>query len=260
MFNTDFLAIQREAELEEFANLIPEGARVLELGGGTGQQARLLAARGVDIVSVDVAGSIYENERVFDVIRYDGSHLPFADATFDVVFSSNVLEHVADLPTLLDEMARVLVPGGFGLHAMPTHGWRFWTSVSHYANLVEMLLRCLPAFVPREYSFRETWRAPVRGLRRMAGTVYKGLVPERHGERGNVLTEIGYFHPAWWRRQFGASGWIVEKDRPMRLFYTGYMVLGGRLSLQARARLQRLLGAACQLYLVRPSRDRERAS
>ena len=170
------------------------------------------------------------------------------------MFSSNVLEHVGDLPAMLDEMARVLAPGGVALHVMPTHHWRLWTSIGHYADLSIQLLRCLPLFVPRALSFREISQAPVRGLRAMGGTLWRGRLPDRHGERGNVVTEWRYFHPSWWRRLFAEHGWQLLEDRPLQLFYSGYMVLGPRLSLRTRRMLSRPLGAACHLYRMRPMR------
>lgn len=257
MFNTEFLAVLRGYELEEFAQVLPAGARVLELGGGTGQQARMLSERGFDIVSIDVEGSEYENERVFDVQQYDGKTLPFEDDAFDVVLSSNVLEHIEDLAGMHAEMIRVLRPGGLGIHAMPTHAWRFWTSVAHYVDLLERLVRAVPGLLPRSLNPKRLLLTPLRGLRHMAGMLYSGAIPVRHGERGNVISEIGYFHPAWWRREFCSNGWQVVSDRPMGLFYTGYMVLGARLGLDARVRLRRVLGSACHLFLLRPADDRK---
>jgi len=49
----------------------------------------------------------------------DGQQLPVADASFDGVFSINVLEHVPDPPLLMAEAARVLVPGGLFLAVTP---------------------------------------------------------------------------------------------------------------------------------------------
>jgi len=43
---------------------------------------------------------------------FDGEHIPFADHTFDVVFCTQVLEHVDRVPPLLGDAARVLRPGG----------------------------------------------------------------------------------------------------------------------------------------------------
>jgi SAM-dependent methyltransferase len=51
---------------------------------------------------------------------YDGAHLPLADASIDLILSKSVLEHVrlAQVDTLLAEMARVLAPGGGMVHAI----------------------------------------------------------------------------------------------------------------------------------------------
>jgi SAM-dependent methyltransferase len=51
-----------------------------------------------------------------DLVTYDGSHLPFADESFDVVCSNAVLEHVADLDALSKDMRRVTKGGGVGYH------------------------------------------------------------------------------------------------------------------------------------------------
>lgn len=252
MFNLEFLAKLRAAELREIERALPAGARVLELGGGTGQQAMMLSERGVDIVSVDVEGSRYHNDRVFPVIDYDGRNLPFADAAFDVIVSSNVLEHVEYLGALHVECTRVLRPNGFAVHIMPTHSWRFWTSIAHYADLLERVARALPAMVPRSLTPSGLTIAPARGFLRILDMVFSGAMPTRHGERGSNLSEIAYFRPGWWRREFRANDFEIEDDHPMGLFYTGYMVLGERLSLDRRRRLSRLLGSACHFFRIRP--------
>lgn len=48
-----------------------------------------------------------------DVSRYDGVRMPYPDASFDVIVSTAVLEHVANVPGFAAECRRVLVPGGF---------------------------------------------------------------------------------------------------------------------------------------------------
>src|SRR5436309_261412 len=97
MFSIEFLHTIREHEIEMISKHFAPGARILEIGGGTGYQAKLLADRGFKVATIDVGTSNYKDERVFPVTEYDGKVFPFPDATFDVVFSSNVLEHIADL-------------------------------------------------------------------------------------------------------------------------------------------------------------------
>jgi SAM-dependent methyltransferase len=241
MFDLDFLNALRSHERSVIERHLPPGARVLEIGGGTGLQARELSERGFVMTSVDLAGSTYANDRVFPVIDYDGRTLPFAAGAFDVVLSSNVLEHVRDLAGMEREIRRVLAPGGCCVHVLPTHVWRFWTLATQYPGLGQRLFDAALR-LPRE---------PLRALgdaARSAGL----LVPRRHGVRGNAVTELYYFHPAWWRRHFRAHGFEVVEEEPMGVLHTGNMVLGSHLDLAARGRLAGALGSACRLFLLRP--------
>jgi SAM-dependent methyltransferase len=56
----------------------------------------------------------------FERVPFDGP-LPFADGSFDVVWASEVIEHVADTARFLSEIRRVLVPGGRLLVTTPNH-------------------------------------------------------------------------------------------------------------------------------------------
>ena len=141
MANLDWLHAIRYGELQSFVHLIGKDDRVLEIGGGTGYQAQLLAERGVSIVSVDMAKSLYRNDRVRDIVEYDGHNLPFAGGTFDKVLSSHVLEHVVPLSRLQAEMARVLDDSGSAIHVVPTHLWLLLNWVVHYPHMASRLLQ-----------------------------------------------------------------------------------------------------------------------
>src|SRR6185436_17362644 len=82
----------RSAESELLLAHLRPGMRVLELGGGNGLQARLLHEHGCVVTSVDVPGRQRPEVQHFPVEDYDGIHVPAEDASFDAVFSSNVLE------------------------------------------------------------------------------------------------------------------------------------------------------------------------
>src|SRR5215212_7221523 len=111
-------------EAEQLLPLLPPHARVLDFGAGTGQQAQLLSDHGFDVVAIDLPSSTYADHRLFPVIDYDGQHIPLADGSIDVIFSSNVLEHVEDISVIMREFRRVLRPSGLGIHIMPTPSWR----------------------------------------------------------------------------------------------------------------------------------------
>src|SRR5262249_61191740 len=112
MFSYAHLDELRRAEIDGIVSLFPPRARVLEVGAGSGRQARELERRGFQVTAVELPDSNYAAHRVFPIVDYDGAVIPLPDASVDVVFSSNVLEHVPDLARLHAEIRRVLAPGG----------------------------------------------------------------------------------------------------------------------------------------------------
>lgn len=248
MFNLDFLSRIRAAELDRLAEFIPPGSRVLEFGAGTGEQAKQLSERGFDVVAIDVPGSEYARHRVFPVSNYDGRHIPLPDHSVDVIFSSNVLEHVEEIDTALAEFRRVLKPGGIEVHAMPTPAWRFWTFVAGIPTAVEAAVLTVPNLVspPSGMSRKD---ALVRNLE----TIAVGLLPVGHGTSSEGISELWTFSARAWRKIFERNGHEIIEERPLGLFYTGHMALGRRLALDARIKLSRYLGSATRIYVVKPA-------
>ena len=106
------------------------GATILDVGCGVGQVVRTLAEAGFAAHGVEVSEEnlALAREHAGEFQLYDGRTLPFADHTFDAVGAFNVLEHVEDPVGLLDEMTRVLRPGGHIVISSPNFlrvlGWR----------------------------------------------------------------------------------------------------------------------------------------
>ena len=97
MFSIRHLNTLRKAELEKIATFFHAPAHILEIGAGTGEQALELEKRGFEITAIEITDSNYRHNRLFPIIEYDGRHIPLPNASVDIVFSSNVLEHVSDL-------------------------------------------------------------------------------------------------------------------------------------------------------------------
>jgi 2-polyprenyl-3-methyl-5-hydroxy-6-metoxy-1,4-benzoquinol methylase len=106
----------RTAEIDVVRRWFVPGMRVLELGAGDGFQGHLLSQLGCNVSSIDIEPRANEAGAIHSVLAYDGRRIPFPDGTFDAVFSSNVLEHVMDLPRILRELRRMYHREALGIH------------------------------------------------------------------------------------------------------------------------------------------------
>lgn len=95
---------------------------VLDLGSGPGHFAGALQRAGATVVAADWNSDhvTAAAERHVTAMRADATRLPVADGTFDGVFCSNLLEHVSSSTAVMDEIERVLAPGGWA--------WVSWTN------------------------------------------------------------------------------------------------------------------------------------
>ncbi len=91
----------------------PSG-KALDVGCGVGQVVQRLIAADHEAHGVEVSGpNIEKAKRISDRCQfYDGRTLPYADASFDSVGALNVLEHVEEPEAFLDDLVRVVKPGG----------------------------------------------------------------------------------------------------------------------------------------------------
>jgi SAM-dependent methyltransferase len=240
----------RAHELEQVLALLPPRSRVLEVGAGAGWQAKTLADHGHAVQAIDVASSTYEGLRIWPVHLYDGFRIPFPDGSFDVVFSSNTLEHIPHVESFQDEIRRVLAADGLAIHILPTASWRWWSNFVHFPFVMRtalMMLGVLPK--QQEAELAVATAREKNSLWTLAGKV---LFPPRHGERGNSLSELWLFSRFRWRHLFAKCDWSVDRLVSMRLFCTGYAFLGPKLTVARRVRMSRFMGSSSMAYVVRP--------
>jgi ubiquinone/menaquinone biosynthesis C-methylase UbiE len=97
---------------------LPVG-RAIDVACGTGRQSRLLVELGHSVEGVDLNETMLTiaRDRVEDAHFQQGTFdaLPFGDASFDLAVSSLALTHVTELRPALEEMARVVKPGGYAV-------------------------------------------------------------------------------------------------------------------------------------------------
>jgi ubiquinone/menaquinone biosynthesis C-methylase UbiE len=143
---------------------LPPGARCLDVGCATGQFSELLHRRGYDVFGVDVAPNMVDAARQrMKVLGVAEEHfvvcgtesLPFAANTYDLVSALDVLPYVEDQPRYLQELRRVLKPGGLALVNNANRGSLFVKLL-----LIKRLFTCIPGgkyILPGRWWWRQTF-------------------------------------------------------------------------------------------------------
>jgi methionine biosynthesis protein MetW len=136
--------------VDAIAQLVPRGARVLDLGCGNGellahlQQTRACSGYGVEINDADVHACVQRGVNVLQLNLEEGLAM-FADASFDVVLQIDTLQHLRNAETMLRETARV---GRTGIVAFPNFG--------HWPNRLAVLKGRMPVTRRLPYQWFDT--------------------------------------------------------------------------------------------------------
>ena len=222
-----YLRTLRRRELEAIFRGCPPGCfvRGLELGAGDGFQSTLLTQYAASLVVTDYYPGILQQTDTATITHQvcDAEHVgeTFSPGEFDLIFSSNMLEHLPRVREALAGMHGVLRDEGIAIHVMPSPFWKLCQMVGFYPNFVMARLeRYSAAACPPAGVQRRDWRtaqparpAPGTTTRRSRAGVTAtcagccGRSP--HGAAGSNLEEFRSFRPAHWRAQFAAAGFTV---------------------------------------------------
>jgi ubiquinone/menaquinone biosynthesis C-methylase UbiE len=130
--------IRRHMAVEEMPLERIRGQRVLEIGSGAGGHSALFARHGAQMTSADITfDRALATEAKFrllgcvadgcSAIQADAESLPFPDCTFDIVYSNGVLHHTPDTKVAINEVFRVLKPGGRAVIMLYCKSsWHYW--------------------------------------------------------------------------------------------------------------------------------------
>lgn len=115
---THHLYLIRRGLLKAFKRLAPQmEGKLMDLGCGLKPYRTLFNVD--EYIGVEYHGDGPTYDKGFADVFYDGHTLPFQDGHFDSVFSSEVFEHIFNLPEILPELNRVMKPGGKILVSCP---------------------------------------------------------------------------------------------------------------------------------------------
>ena len=203
-----------------------EGRRILDIGCGVGTYVRKFREFSQHVWGIDVeldrvqAGS----RDVPNLAAARGEDIPYGDATFDVVFLHEVLEHVEDDARVVREAYRVLKPGGHMVIFVPNRLYLFETHGFYLGK--KFIFRLLPLvnwfpdpirrlLVPHVRAYlsadlRRLWHG-LRATQVAHSFVYPGFdnVAARWPRLGQLLRSVCYFAERTPLRIFGLSHFLV---------------------------------------------------
>ena len=136
--------------MQSIARLVPEGARVLDLGCGDGalldllQRERGCSGYGIELADANVAACIRRGVNVLQ-LNLDAGLAIFGDQSFDVVLQIDTLQHLRNAETMLRETARV---GRLGIVAFP--------NFAHWPNRLSILQGRMPVTRRLPYQWYDT--------------------------------------------------------------------------------------------------------
>lgn len=220
------------------AMTIVRGKRVLDFGCGTGYGANMLAGHVEDVTAVDISeGAISDAAKSYPASNLhfqriepiESRALPFPDSNFDDVISFQVIEHIEHVDRYLNEIRRVLKPGGRLLLTTPNSSlrllpgqkpWnRFHVREYTYGTIKHTLQKEFPFVEVEGVTATDSWldmeKARVNRIRWLTLPFTNFLVPDIVRQR--VLESL-------WSRFAGREGSDSRHDGD-RLFPTEEDVL-----------------------------------
>ena len=124
-------SLLKKAKYAAIQSLLPpvQGKHCLDIGADNGVISYLLRTQGGEWTSADLDESVLDSIRkmVGDrVVRFDGGRTEFADHTFDIVVIIDFLEHIPQDRAFLQELSRIIKPGGTLLINVPHYRKGSW--------------------------------------------------------------------------------------------------------------------------------------
>lgn len=176
---------------------------ILEIGAGDGYMSNALSKAGFDMTATDPAP---RKPLRYNVQEMNGYDIKFEDSSFDIILSSNVLEHINDLPKAFSEMKRTLKPDGIMIHSVPTV----------YCNLATMIVQPLAYFKNLYLLFSGKAKIKVNKNRsKLFQVLYfcykivfnylnplRILISKGHGVSKNRFWALYIWRRTYWKEQF----------------------------------------------------------
>lgn len=217
---TRYLHAIRKREIETVFSLLPQThfAHGLEVGAGDGFQTTLLSPHTDKLISSDLNFKRIKESLKLPNVEYkmldaDAIGGVFKPNSFDLIFSSNVLEHVCDPLEVLRATRPMLRDDGYAVHIIPSRHIKIFYLLFYYPNLVLLALdrffgklQGKPFFQGSNIDFENNINTTTK---KNSNRFKRLLTPTPHGNFPTHWSEFIAFGEKQWERQFIEAGYSI---------------------------------------------------
>jgi len=211
-----------ETALEIFSN--EKNLDILEIGGRDGFQANIISKKGHKVTSIDINPL---SPQIHLVQKGDITKLDFADDSFDLIYSSNMLQEIYNIDKAFMEMKRVLKKDGIIIHIVPSSWWSIITNFWHYCLIPKYLIKSnkiQQIFNSKKVTNIDIQNNKEENKNSKSTTNLKKLFFHPLGANSSFVHEIFYFSKSYWKKSFNNNQFEIINEKNCPYFYSGYSV------------------------------------
>ena len=212
----------RKNELNTALEIFQEqkNLEILEIGGRDGFQANIISKKGYNVTSIDI-NPIFP--QFYPVQNGTINQLNFKENSFDIIYSSNMLQEIQHIEESFIEMKRVLKKDGIIIHIVPSSWWSLITNFWHYCLIPKYLIksnRVKKIFNSNLYKSKVEQNTNIKSSTKNL----KRLFFHPLGANTSFIHEILYFSKIYWIRLFKKNGFNMVEDKNCPYFYSAYSI------------------------------------
>tara|TARA_B110000438_G_scaffold10047_1_gene10235 strand:- start:594 stop:1376 length:783 start_codon:yes stop_codon:yes gene_type:complete len=240
----------RRGELTTALDTFPskKNLKILEIGGRDGYQAKLIAKEGHTVTSIDI-NPIYP--QFYPVQKGNITQLEFQEDSFDIIYSSNMLQEIQNIEETFKEIKKIVKKDGIIIHIVPSCWWSLITNFWHYCFI--------PKYLIKSNKFQQIFKSNLKESQikenfsdntKSSKKDLKQLFFHPLGANTSFIHEIFYFSKLYWKKLFKKNEFNIIDEKNCPYFYSAYSIFNFKF-LGFRKFLARMGITSCFCFIMK---------
>ena len=239
----------RNDELSTALDIFPtsKNLKILEIGGRDGYQAEIISKNGYNITSIDI-DPIYP--QFYPVQKGTIDQLKFQENSFDIIYSSNMLQEIQNIEETFKEIKKILKKDGIIIHIVPSSWWSMITNFWHYCFI--------PKYLIKSNRFQQIFKSNSKKLQikedddniKSSKKNLKQLFFHPLVLNSIFIQEILYISKFYWKKLFKKNGFNIISGKNCPYFYSAYSIFEFKF-LNCRKFLAKIGITSCFCFIMK---------